>query len=81
MGSGELINHFFLHCSLTLGFWHKLFSLVKMDWILPMSICDMMTISFSGLGSSIRAKTFWQIAYLIILWIVWQERNASFEEN
>ena len=57
MGSGDLINHLFLHCLLTLGLWHKIFSLAKMDWVLPRSICDMMTISFIGLGSFLRSKT------------------------
>ena len=47
-----------------------------MDWVPPRSICDMMTISFRGLGSSIRGCSLWQIACVIVSWIVWQERNA-----
>ena len=35
-----------------------------MDWVSPMSIEDMMIISFRGLGSSIKGKTLWQIASL-----------------
>ena len=29
-GSGESIDHFFLHCLLTLGLWYKLFSLANL---------------------------------------------------
>ena len=76
MRSGELIDHLFLHCPLTLRIWHKFFSLAKINWVSPRSIGDMMTISFGGLGSSVKGKTPWQIAYLTILWIVWQDINA-----
>ena len=57
MGSGESVDHLFLHCLITLGLWYKLFSLVRMDWVPPRSICDMMIISLRGLGSSVRGKT------------------------
>ena len=70
-GNGELIDHLFLHCPLTLGLWHKLFGLVRMDWIPPRNIGDMMIISFKGLRNSIRGKSLWQIAWLTLLWIMW----------
>ena len=44
-GSEESIDYLFLHCPLTLGLWHELFSLAKMDWVLPLSIGGMMIIS------------------------------------
>ncbi|RVW24904.1 putative ribonuclease H protein [Vitis vinifera] len=31
----ESADHLFLHCSLTIGLWHRLFQLVKMDWVPP----------------------------------------------
>ncbi|KAJ9703126.1 hypothetical protein PVL29_004763 [Vitis rotundifolia] len=31
MKHGESADHLFLHCSLTIGLWHKLFQLAKMD--------------------------------------------------
>ena len=66
---------------LSLGLWHKLFSLAHMDWVPPRSIGDMLIISFRGLGNSLRGKTLWQIACLTIIWIVWHERNVrTFEE-
>ena len=33
MKHGETVDHLFLHCSLTTGLWHKLFQLVKTDWV------------------------------------------------
>ncbi|WJZ82747.1 hypothetical protein VitviT2T_002478 [Vitis vinifera] len=54
MKHGESADHLFLHCSLTIGLWHRLFQLTKMDWVPPMSIFDMMSIKFNGFGSSKR---------------------------
>ena len=55
---------FFLCCPLTLGLWHKLFRIVNLDWVPPRSICDMMTISYKGLGSSMIGIVHWQITCL-----------------
>ena len=80
-GDGESIDHLFLHCPLTIGLWHKLFNLARLDWVPPRSIEDMMIIAFRGLGNSIRGKTLWQITCLTLLWIVWQQRNARIFED
>ena len=69
-GNGESINYLFLHCPLTLGLWHRLFSLARMDWVPPRSIGDMMITFFRGLGNLIRGKILWQIACPTLLWIV-----------
>ena len=71
-GSGESINYFFLHCLITLGLWHKLFNLTKIDWIPPRNIGNMMTISFKWLG---------KISCPITAWIMWWERNARIFEG
>ena len=54
MEHGELVDHLFLHCSLTIGLWHKLFGLGKLDRVPLRSISDMMTIAYKGLGNSTR---------------------------
>ncbi|RVW38668.1 hypothetical protein CK203_077505 [Vitis vinifera] len=51
MEQGESADHLFLHCSVSLGLWHKLFQLAKMDWVPPKSISDMMFINYKGLAS------------------------------
>ena len=41
----------------------------------------MMIIPFRCLGNSIRGKTLWYIACIIVLWVVWQERNVRIFEK
>ena len=53
----EFVDHLFLHCSLIIGLWHKLFNLVNMMWASPRSIEEMFIIAFKGLGISTRGKT------------------------
>ncbi|RVW71380.1 putative ribonuclease H protein [Vitis vinifera] len=78
---GESADHIFLHCSLTIGLWHRLFQLAKMDWVPPSSILDMMYIKFNGFGSSKRGIALWQAANITIIRIVWRERNARIFED
>ncbi|RVW57133.1 hypothetical protein CK203_091671 [Vitis vinifera] len=80
-GNGESIDHLFLHCPVTIGLWHKLFNLAGLAWVPPRSIEDMLVIAFKGLGNFLRGKTLWQIACLILLWMVWQERNNRIFED
>ena len=80
-GTGESIDHIFLHCPITIGLWHKLFNLARLAWVPPRSIVAMMVIAFKGLGNSLRGKTLWQIASLTLLWMAWQERNNRIFED
>ena len=80
-GSEELIDHLFLHCPVTIGFWHKLFNLAGLVWVPPRSFEDMLVITFKGLGNSLRGKTLWQIACLTLIWMLWQERNNRIFED
>ena len=57
-----MMDHFFFTLFDAMTLWHKLFNLVKLDWVLLRSICNMMTISFKGLGSTCGGKTLWKIA-------------------
>ena len=78
MEHGELVDHLYLHCSLTMGLWHKLFRLAKLDWIPPRSFCDTMTMTYRGLRNSSRGLVLWKNACLALIWVVWWERNAKF---
>ena len=71
MGSEESIDYLFLHCLLTSRLWHKLFSLARMDWVLPKSIWDMIPSCVEVWGVSSEIKTLWQITCLIVPWILW----------
>ena len=81
MKHGESADHIFLHCSLTIGLWHRLFQLAKMDWVPPRSILDMMYIKFNGFGSSKRGIALWQVANIALIRIVWRERNVRIFED
>ena len=70
MKHGESADHLFLHCSLTIGLWHRLFQLAKMDWVPPMSIFDMMSIKFNGFESSKRGIVLWQAASIALIRVV-----------
>ena len=79
---GESADHLFLHCSLTIGLWHRLFQLAKMDWIPPRSIFDMMSIKFNGFDTSKRGIVLWQATSIALIRVVWWERNArNFEDK
>ncbi|KAL6329504.1 hypothetical protein AAG906_021512 [Vitis piasezkii] len=38
----------------------------------PRSICDMMSISYRGLGNNNRGKVLWKLACLALMWVVWE---------
>ena len=77
MKHGESVDHLFLHCSLTMGLWHRLFQLAKMDWVPLRSISDMLSINYNGFGLSKRGIFLWQVACIALIWVVWRERNAK----
>ena len=81
MKQRESTDHLFLHCSLSMGLWHKLFQLAKMDWAPPRSILDMMSINYKGFGTSKRGIVLWQNACIALIWVVWRERNARIFED
>ena len=78
MEHGELVDHLFLHCPLTMGLWYILFRLAKMDWVPLRSICDMMTIKYKGLASSKRGLVLWQTACISLIWVVWRKEMLRF---
>ena len=81
MKHGETVDHLFLHCSLTMGLWHRLFQLAKTDWVPPRSISDMLSTNFNGFRSSKRGIVLWQDACIALMWVVWRERNARIFED
>ena len=79
--SSEIIDHLFLHCPIALGLWQRIFLQVGMEWVSPLTICDMMVISLKCFGNSFRERALWRIACLSLSWIVWKERNGRIFEN
>ena len=51
------------------------------DYEVQESISDMMFINYKDFGTSKRGIVLWQNACIVVIWVVWQERNARiFEE-
>ena len=73
MKYGESVDHLFLHCPLTLGLWYRLFRLTKMDLTPSKSICDTMTITYKGLGSSRRGLVLRQATCLAWICVMWRK--------
>ena len=69
MKHGKSTDHLFLHYSLMMGLWHKLFQIAKMDWVPSRSISDMMTIDYKGFEKSKRI-VLWQTECIAIIWVV-----------
>ena len=63
-----------------MGLWHRLFQVVKMDWVPPKSISDMLSINYEGFGLSKREIVLWQAACIALIWVVWRKRNARIFE-
>ena len=70
MNHGESADHLFLHCSLTMGLWHRLFQLAKTNWVPPRSISDMLSIIYNCFGLSKRGRVLWQAACIALIWVV-----------
>ena len=66
----ESVDHLFLHCSLTMGLWHRLYKLAKMNWVPPRRISDMLSTNFNGFGFSKRGIVLWQAACIALIWVV-----------
>ena len=66
---------------MSLGFWHRLFQLAKMDWVPLRSILDMMSIYYKRFGNSKRGMVLWQNACITLIWVVWWERNVRIFEG
>ena len=81
MKHSKSANHLFIHCSLTMGLWHRLFQLAKTDRVPPRSISDMMSINYKGFGLSKRWIVLWQATCIALIWVVWRARNARIFEN
>ena len=47
----------------------------------PRRICDMMSISYKGLGNMSRGKVLWKLACLALMWVVWWEKNVRIFED
>ena len=69
MKHGESTDHLFLHCSLTMGLWHRLFQLAKTDWVPPRNISDMCFFFFFFFFLNSKVMTY-NISVLIFFFLM-----------
>ena len=65
-----MVDHIFLHCQLSMGLWHILFSLVHLDWASSRNICNMMFILYRGLRNTSRGKELWHLTRVALMWLL-----------
>ena len=77
----ETIDHLLLHCSKSRTLWELLFTLVRVSWVVPSSIREML-LSWHGSFVGKKRRKVWRVAPLHIFWTVWKTRNRlAFKDN
>ena len=74
--SSESTDHVFLHCSVAIQLWQRLFGVCDVKWGAPRDCTHMLLVKFDGFGGSKRAKSLWSCIVCAIFKIIWLERNA-----
>lgn len=71
--TGEEVDHFLLHCSVSSGLWRVILNFFGIQWVMPSTVRDMLH-SWAGFRRRRRQKA-WKFSPLALMWIVWGERN------
>lgn len=77
----ENINHLFLHCPVARKLWCRLFLLGGEEWVMPGCVESWLTIHFWGFGRGKKAVVLWKCAFLVVFWVLWNERNSRIFED
>lgn len=75
-GPTETTDHLFLHCSVALMLWQKIFSFGGEAWVMLGCVRSFFDIQFRGMGRGKKARTLWNCAFMAVFWVVWLERNG-----
>ena len=81
MESGEMVDHIFFTLPIEFGVMTQTIQFSSYGLVHPRSICDMMSISYRGLGNTNDGKVLWKFACLALMWVACWERNAKIFEN
>jgi hypothetical protein len=73
--SGELIDHLLLHCPIAQELWLLVFSLFRVQRVMPRGVMELLACCKVGLGWS-RYLLIWQAVPHYLFWCLWRERNA-----
>ena len=79
--SSEVVDHIFFTLPIKFGAMAQTIQLGSYGLVPPRSICNMMSISYKGLGNMSRGKVLWKLAFLALMWVVWWEKNVRIFED
>lgn len=71
----ESVDHPPLNCKLAQRIWNSVFAWFGCCWVLPVAFTDQFKVWKSPIGTP-RGKEMWKIAFPIVIWCIWRERNA-----
>jgi len=77
---GESVDHFLLHCDVAWVVWSFFYSLLRVEWVMPSSVLDLL----SGWGTLLGhgpTNHIWKQVPLCVLWGLWRERNFRLFED
>ncbi|RVW55047.1 hypothetical protein CK203_067034 [Vitis vinifera] len=77
----ESIDHILLHCDKTRTLWVLLFSMFRVQWVLPATVKETLS-GWNGSFVGKKRKGVWKASPLCLFWTVWKTRNkVAFEEE
>ena len=76
----ESTDHLFLHCDFSLTLWFKILKEFGLDWVIPRSCNEMLTLCH-GFHLSKKGKILWKTTVTATFWAIWSERNRRIFED
>ena len=77
----ESIDHILLHCEKARTLWALLYSMFRVQWVLPTTIKETL-LRWNGSFVGKKRKGVWRASPLCLFWTVWKARNkVAFEEK
>jgi len=69
------MDHLFLHCDWDWRLWSKLLGAAYLSWVFPAHSSTVLVEDWFGFGKNKKAQTIWRAMCLVILWVIWWQRN------
>ena len=76
----ETINHILVHCSKARVLWDLVFTLLGVNWVLPLTVRDTLLGWLASFVDKKRRKA-WLTTPLCLFWMIWKERNKIIFNN
>lgn len=80
-GKAEYAVHLFLHCHILGTLWQHVRRWIGVSGVEPLSIRDHFVQFTYYLGGSRASRSFFQLLWLLCIWLLWNERNNRLFHN